>query len=537
MTDCFDFANYGPAADGVTDDSPALERCFAAVRQAGGGVVRLPPGDYRVGGTPTVPLSSGITILAHGARFHLPEHLGDQARVVVFAGENVRDLTWVGGHFAGHCFDHRNPPHNWEPNANTRALVFDTTPGGVTTNLTFRDLTACGVAGAVINVNGAGVAGSESEVDTFASNVTVQDCRLEQCGKFMWDYGLLWQILVWPEEYDAADVALARRYFRHDLVREGVRLKAGDDRVQFDNTADPLPLSDGGHGPGTLCLYGPSLPGNVVRGRLYHVVDSQPGFVRIATTPDGPPLVFAGASGPGTGLIHNLAQAFYHLFAPTGAGPGKGGVDLVCCRNTVLTGNVLSALGDTMHLQRCHNNIFANNHITGSRMGAFFLAEYCEHSTITGNTVDGTNGSRVMSVEKSSEDVTIVGNVFRGGGRGSWINQPRRLVLQGNVFLNNTTKCERDPWRGRKSFVTGDYERYSEVYFTLHEPEGHYGPVIVRDNVFDTGPEAEHALTFARNGHEIVVEGNVFTGGARTIAVDPGCTDVHIGHNVGLVQE
>lgn len=40
-------------------------------------------------------------------------------------------------------------------------------------------------------------------------------------------------------------------------------------------------------------------------------------------------------------------------------------------------------------------------------MGAFFLAEFCKTRGSAGNTVDGTNGSRVISVEKSCEDVVI----------------------------------------------------------------------------------------------------------------------------------
>jgi phosphoribosylanthranilate isomerase len=45
-------------------------------------------------------------------------------------------------------------------------------------------------------------------------------------------------------------------------------------------------------------------------------------------------------------------------------------------------------------------------------MGAFFIAQFCKNVTVSCNTVLGTNGSRVMSVEKSTEDITIVG-VFR----------------------------------------------------------------------------------------------------------------------------
>jgi hypothetical protein len=165
-------------------------------------------------------------------------------------------------------------------------------------------------------------------------------------------------------------------------------------------------------------------------------------------------------------------------------------------------------------------------------MGAFFLAEFCKNAVITGNTVDGSNGSRVISVEKSCEDVTIVGNTFRNGGRGSWINQPRNFVLADNIFVNNTTKCERDPRRGRRSFLTGDYERYAEVYFTTHEPGGRYGNVTVRGNIFTSGPHATHAMTFAPGGDSIRVEGNTFRGVATDIPAPAGCERVVIRDNL-----
>lgn len=83
-------------------------------------------------------------------------------------------------------------------------------------------------------------------------------------------------------------------------------------------------------------------------------------------------------------------------------------------------------------------------------------------------------------VEKSCPDVIIVGNTFCNGGRGPWINQPCKLLLADIIFVNNTTKCERDPRRGRKSFLTDDYERYAELHSMTQEPGGPYGNVTVR---------------------------------------------------------
>lgn len=520
------------------DDAAKISACLA---QAAGqsGIVTIPPGDYELDGTTPLKLSSAMTVSAYGARFHFPRSLGDKARVVLFSGENVSDFRWFGGHFAGHVFEPTRAVNTWEPNANTRAILITTTPDGRTENLTFRDITSDGLAGAAITVLGAEKTNSEREVETFARNVTVENCTLERTGKFMWDYGYLWQITVWPEDYSDAERAMAAKYFRNDLVRGPVRMVAGDDRVFFDN-AKPLPISlnregaDAMRAPDTVCFFGDALPSNLVRGKQYFVVESKPEFIRIAETAGGEAFKFTSDAGPQTRLISNLFQAHLALYAPVGSGPGKGALDLVACQKVIVRGCRLSALGDTMHIQKSRGIIFANNHITGSRMGAFFLAEFCQDATITGNTVDGSNGSRVISVEKSCADVTIVGNTFRNGGRGSWINQPRNFVLADNIFVNNTTKCERDPKRGRRSFVTGDYERYAELYFTTYEPGGRYGNITVRGNIFTSGPHAGRAITFAPGGDTILVTDNIFNGPVRDIAPVVGCKDVTILGNPGL---
>ncbi len=90
-------------------------------------------------------------------------------------------------------------------------------------------------------------------------------------------------------------------------------------------------------------------------------------------------------------------------------------------------------------------------------------------------------------------------------------------MLADNIFINNTTKCERDPKRGRRTFVTGDYERYAELYFTTHEPGGKYGNVAVRKNNFTSGPNASHATTFAPGGETILIADNIFAGPMRSI--------------------
>ena len=515
-----------------SDDRLTLAALFAQAADHGG-TVTIPPGDYDLDGADPIPLASRTTVFAYGARFHLPEKLGDQARAVVFAGENVSDFRWFGGHFIGRVFDPDRTDNSWEPNANTRGILITTTSGGETTNLTFRDVSSDGMAGAVITVLGAALPGSDREIDTYARNVTVENCTLERSGKFMWDYGYLWQVTVWPEDYNDAERALAAKYFPPEYICGPVRMKQGDDRVYLDN-AKPLPVSERDYrGQQSLCFYDDDLPSNIVRGRQYFIVERDREFIRIADKPGGTPIRFSSDSGPNSKLMYPLFHAHLALYAPKGSGPGKGALDLVGCEAVIVRGCRLSALGDTMHIQKSQDIVFSGNHITGSRMGAFFLAEFCRNAVVTGNTVDGTNGSRVISVEKSCEDVTIVGNTFRNGGRGSWINQPINFVLADNVFVNNTTKCEHDPRRGRRSFVTGDYEEYAELYFTTHEPDGRYGNVTVRGNIFTSGNHASHAITFAPGGDTLLLTDNIFQGKVCTIAPATGCTNVTVRQNVG----
>lgn len=527
------FKDFNPVADGRTDETPALRRCFENLKKGGGGTLVIPPGNYAVTGLESIPLCSNSHIQATGARFLLPDILGDRALIVLFAGQDIEHFSWEGGEFIGHCFDHKRPPNTWEPNANTRMISITTSPEGSTDDLLFRDVHSNRVAGSVISVYGNLLKGSEKGVNRQATNVTLDNCTLIDSGKFMWDYGLLWQIMTWPEDYKPEDVEMAKKYFRNDAVRTGLAMADGDTAVRFANTGSkPVEVSTAGEPSEQVTFFGKLLPRNIVKGKGYFVVESTPEFIRISETPNGHPIEFDGAAGPEAGLMYNLMAVYYGLFAPTGSGPGKGAFDLVGCKNVSVTGCKISALGDTMHIQRSENIVFANNHIIGSRMGAFFLAEYCKNSTITGNLIDGGNGSRVISVEKSNEDVTIIGNTFRNGGRGSWINQPKNLILQNNLFIDNTTKGEPDPWRGRRSHQTGDYLKFPELYFTQYEPEGTYGPVIIKDNTFTTGKGASSAITFARGGFDVQVIANVFEGETNVIQVEDGVKNFHLHDNI-----
>lgn len=513
------------------DDTERLASFFEMV--GSGGVITIPPGDYHLDGETPIALSSNTTVFAHGARFHFPESLDDGQKRTLFAGTDVKHLTWHGGEFIGHVFDPAKQENSWEPNVNTKGIEITTTVAGGTHDILFREVRSQDVGGAVIGVHGLAGRSSESAVEAYAERVVLDSCILLRSGKFMWDYGYLWQILTWPEDYETWEVERARRYFRSDLLRQA-SMKKGEDRITLEPGLKPLPVSNNDDPKEALSFFGSSLPSPLKRGLQYFVVESGEGYLKVSERPGGEAIVFEADGGDDSALAHHLSATYLSAYAPTGSSPGKGAFDIVAARGVSVTGCMLSALGDTMHIQRCENVVFSNNHILGSRMGAFFLAEYCRNATITGNLVDGTNGSRVVSVEKSCTDVVMTGNTFRNGGRGAWINQPVNFILANNLFVNNTTKNEADPRRGRIAYQTGKPGTFPELYFTLHEEGGTYGPVIVRDNVFQFGDAApEEAVTFAPNGRDLQMSGNTFPGRATTIAVDPSCEAVAIRDNPG----
>lgn len=529
----FNLSNYYPKGDGSSDDTKAFYALFSAVQKAGGGIVTIPAGNYYLKGEKPIPISSEIKVFAHGAKIFLPEVLGDKARLVLFEGTDVKDFSWFGGFFVGYCFDPKQPKNTWEPNANTRIIVINTSKNGKTDNLNFRDIQSDKIAGAIINVNGY-IVKDNVIPENFATNVSVENCNLINSGKFMWDYGYLWQIIVFPEGHTKEEIKMATNYFDNNMLIGGVKIKKGDNRVNLDNVElqnnTKLLINKGSE----ICFYNDNLPSNIIKGKRYYVTDATNKYIQISEKENGETIVFNGDGGSNVKIVNNVRKLFYQ-YAPIESGPGKGCIDLVGCMNTQIRGCRISALGDAMHVNKSHNNIFANNHILGARMGAFFLAEHCKNSTVVGNTVDGTNGSRVVSIERSNENVTVVGNVFRNGGRGSWINQPKNVIIQNNVFVNNTTKGANNPNTGRRDFKTGGWQNFPEIYFTTYQKGAEYGPVVLKDNIFITGANAAGVIQLEKNGKDVTISGNTFKGTTVDILMDDNDTTIFIDPNQNAI--
>ena len=513
-------SSFDAAGDGGTNDASALRACFMEAASGGGAFLVIEPGIYLVDTEESIPLCSHLSVRAYGATFLFPRELGTATYRRMFYGEDLTDVDWQGGHFAGYVYDPEREENLWGPSAYTGCIQIHTSETGAVKNIRVRDVTAENVAGAVVHVRG--------RQDMFAECVDIRDCNFSNCGKFMWDYGYLWQHAVFSDEYTPQAVANAFAYLPKAHISSELTLRDG--RIYAEHMPPVLPLERD-----QITFFGDSVPAGTKRGKQYFVLNkgAENGLV-LSETEGGEPLNLTEIS-PGTRLFRNMFYIFHDLFAPVGHFvQEKGSVDTAWCRHVTVSGCRTDASGDSMHILVCHNVVFSNNQITGSRMGAFYIGLHCKNVTVTGNTVYGTNGSRTMSVERSTEDITIVGNTFVGGGRGCWLNQPKNVIISDNIFIHNTQKCTPDIHVGRICQATGDYECYPELYFTTWQENAVYGPVIIRGNIIETSVGASAAVAFNPGGRDILMEGNVIRGTVREIHVASGCEMPVMANNLGM---
>jgi hypothetical protein len=524
-------AAASPSTSTALTDTQKIAACLAAAPQ-NGGVATIPPGDYLMDGTAPLPIPSGVTVRAYGARFLFPRVLGDGAQLVLFEGTNVSHFAWYGGEFIGYIFDPSRQLNTWEPNVSTLVFVINTSSNGVTQDILFDHVRSDGICGAVVTVQPTST--DLAGVTSFAQEIRVQNCTFLRSGRFLWDYGYLWQQIVWPEKYQPWEVARALKYFMPGMVRPAT-IVPFNDQVRCNNlNPSTIAVSSSDTPTYTVCFFGNSLPPQLTRGRQYYVIDSATNYIKISETFNGPPIAFTGTGSYQVNLMDNLQQTFYGMYQPIGSGSGHGAIDITTAQDVEVTNCNLSALGDLTRFEWDKGILFANNRIFGARMGAVWLTNHCQTATITGNVVDGADGSRVLTVDLS-QDVTVSYNIFRDGGRGSWIVAPENILLLGNVFENNTIKDTPNWQRGRRSFITGGWETWPEVYFTQYSPGDSYGPVAVMNNAFTVGENCSpDAVTFDPDGRGVTMIGNRFTGRSAGYSVGKNCYPVDIEQNPGL---
>ncbi len=522
-------SDFHPVTDKSKDTTEALRACFHAAEQEKNTVIVIEPGAYLLEGLVPIALPGDTRVIATGAVFYFPEHLGAKQDRSMFRGENISGFSWTGGKFVGYVYDPEEREHKWEPCAHTVCIEIYR-KGTDIRDYSFTDMEAENVAGPVIHICGEK---DDADEHIYAENVQISNCRFYNCGVMMWDYGYLWQNIVYASAYGEEKVKEAFRYMPEEVMSSELRLQDGK------LFADIMPQWRGDE-KDTVTFFGKTLPAEIIRGKRYYVVNegAENGLL-LSESYGGEPICLQNLP-QGVRLFRNMFYV-YRLYFPVGnTSQQKGAIDVTLCKNIRIINCCFGAVGDSMHILECENAVFANNQILRARMGAFYIGFRCKNVTVTGNTVYGTNGSRVISVERESEDIVISGNTFTGGGRGSWFNQPKNIVVSNNIFIRNTNKCKKNLEIGRISYATGDFERYPELYFTTWQDNAStYGPVVISGNIIETDESADAAIAFNPGGKDILIEGNVFRGAVNEIHVAKECEQPMLHQNLheGAIKE
>jgi hypothetical protein len=503
--------------------------------------VRSPPGRYLIKAIAanTCQPPTNVVIDATGAEFLFPETLGSGLYFVWQTAYDVQNFVWKGGKFIGHAFDPNLVPHTantWQPNVVVGGFYFDSKPGIGSRNILFEGLESDGLQGSVIAVVGSRI--NAYTLATFAENITLRQCRFTRSGALYWDYGFLWQRLVWAYEYDENNRSMAQTYFNPTIFTTPVTVNGT--RIEFDNSTARIAIAPDAGLSRAVCFYGESVDSALTRGRAYYPAESDATHIAVSLTPGSTPIALNG-DGRDMRMMYDLQRAFYEMFFPYGGRPnatfqidGAVGVDVSDC---VLE----NSNSDAMMIRQSKGVTFRRNEIRGARMGALFIGDLSENVLVEDNFIDDGNGSRLISIDRSCKDVVVRRNRFLNGGRGCWIDQPRGIVIASNVFSNLTLKNTADPYLGRRSPGNGGYERWDPMYFTVHNmpPYGGqpWGPVTIVSNVIDagTGPLPAQAIRLEANARDVLIANNDFRGSCTCFALASSIERVTFGPNAGIL--
>lgn len=92
---CFDVRDYGASGHGSDDARPALQRAIDACAAAGGGTVRIPPGEYTSG---SLELRSHVRVwLERGATLRSAKGRAAFPKEALFYGEDLVNIALEGG--------------------------------------------------------------------------------------------------------------------------------------------------------------------------------------------------------------------------------------------------------------------------------------------------------------------------------------------------------------------------------------------------------------------------------------------------------
>ncbi len=193
----------GFVRDGSVDYHRHLQAAIDEAKQQGRPII-FPPMVYRLSDPAGLRVHSGLTLHMRGARFVWDETIDADGQA--FVGEDVSDVTFVGGEIVG-----RND--RWESGVNVRGLLLTGTSQRIRVQeMVFRDLSS----------NGIGLFGNDD--DSPMKDVWVVDTIIDNCCNVYGDYQAPKGELHGPEKgSDRKDQGSVAFYHVDNFVVRGCR--------------------------------------------------------------------------------------------------------------------------------------------------------------------------------------------------------------------------------------------------------------------------------------------------------------------------
>lgn len=166
---------------------------------------------------------------------------------------------------------------------------------------------------------------------------------------------------------------------------------------------------------------------------------------------------------------------------------------------------------DGTHFYKCQRGQFVQNKVYDSQMGGYFL-EGCTEVTASNNVIRH-NGSRGVTIERGSQNCTLVNNIVETSGReGLWAPNCTGLIVSGNLFDHNGRKPNgaksNQVWNATIT-INGD---------SAHSPPRDY--LICNNILYSTKSQIAAVRADAAVSSGIIIKNNILKGGNERVLIE-----------------
>lgn len=437
---------YGAKGDNTTNDSPAIQAAMDAAGDAGGGVVIIPPGNYRLNAQ--LEPASNTTVIANGA--YLWSGAGNYLLV-----SNVSGATGFGGgqniHVQGGIWDGKAQDAAADAAYNVigfyhcrnvsvrdaiirnvaswHGLEFNSSDGCIADNVRFEGFVDTTTAqsrqfSAAIQID---LATNDS---TCSKNVTVQNCYVGPAvdGSGNGSFG---------RGFDSHTDALGFWYTGirivnnviESTIQEGIQTYSWNDSVVSGNVIKS---------PGKAGIKVAGNAANDVRNlTITNNVVNSPGENGIYLAPVGTRLItnstISGNVVDNAGTVTGQPAIYLQysqsctISSNSVYGGSNIGIALVSCNNSTISGNVITDAGhDGIRVGETSGALVSNNRIMNpAQFGVYILGNSSTNNAVVGNFVYGAGQNNSTGDGTGTTDLrnsaAALGVRYTGGGGNSFI--------------------------------------------------------------------------------------------------------------------